>query len=85
MEFHFILPLSNQASTRFLSMLAWQDDIERQRIKILASFSYSASPDSWRGWFEPRYGRTGSPEPNLGRPSPARKLAIYRRSEKNQT
>lgn len=83
-EFHFILPLSNQARTRFLSVLAWQDNIERQRIKILASFSYGVSPDSWRGWFEPRYGRTGSPEPNLGRPSPARKPAIYRRSEKNQ-
>lgn len=88
MEFHFILPLSNQARTRFLSVLAWQDNIvllnKGERIKILASFSYSVSPDSWRGWFEPRYGRTGSPEPSLGQPSPARKSAIYRRSEKKK-
>jgi len=42
------------------------------------------SPDSWRGWSELRYGRTGSPEPNPGRLSPARKPAIYKTSEKNR-
>lgn len=39
------------------------------------------TPDSWRDWSEPHYGQTGSPEPSLGRPFPAKKLAANK-SEK---